>query len=192
MKNLMKIAKEKAAAESEKNPPAPAQGEAPAGEGKQSGENPPAPEEEKKKKRGGQEKYIRPASPPEIYSDMDVCRLLGRNRRSLMMARKRKGRGEDWDCVEHHAGMTRDWILRQNPKAAISKIEKWQIQPGDGVVSVEVVQHTRDIQKLVCRRLSDGATVVVLVPDAADFMDGEQMDVEESGGKYRWKASMNQ
>ena len=148
--------------------------------------------EEAKRKRGGQQKYKRPEEAPEIYSDQDVCRLLRRNRRSLMLARKKWKRGEDWDCIEHHAGMTREWILKQNPAAKIETIEEWAIKPGDGVVSVEIVQHTKDIQKLVGRRLSDGVTVVVIVNDAANFLDGEQIDVEELGGKYRWKASLNQ
>lgn len=175
MKNIMEIARDKAQGIKE-----PEQAET------------QGSEEPAKKKRGGQQKYERPKEAPIIFRDPDVCRLLGRNRKRLILARKTKTRGVDWDCIEHHAGMTLAWILKENPKADIEKIRKWAIQPGDGIATVEIVQHTRDIHKLVCRRLSDGETVVVLVDDAANFIDGEQIDVEiRSNNRLNYRRELN-
>lgn len=147
--------------------------------------------EGKKKRRGAKRKFKIPAPAPDVFPDADVCRLLGINRKTLMRIRRANKRGTTWDCVENHAGMKATWILETNPKAEIEKIAQWAIQPGDGIVSVEVVQHTRDINKLVCKRLSDNETVVVMVRDASDFLDGEQFDAAELGGRYVWKEELN-
>lgn len=150
-----------------------------------------APADAQKPRRGAVRRFERGGSLPDIFSDADVCRLLGKNRRYLIRARKAKARGEDWDVISHHAGMTASWILRENPKADLEQVVPWRIKPGDGIVSVEVVQHTLDCRKLACRRLSDGAIVVVQVDDASRFLDGEQFDAQELAGTYRWNASLN-
>lgn len=143
------------------------------------------------KKAGVQQKFSRGGSVPDIFPDGDVCRLLGKNRAYLIQARKSKSRGEDWDVIGHHAGMTASWILKKNPKADLEHITQWRIKPGDGVVSVEVLQHTMDFRKLACKRLSDGVTVVVMVDDASRFRDGDQFDAQELGGTYRWNPALN-
>lgn len=143
------------------------------------------------KKAGAQQKFSRGGSVPDIFPDGEVCRLLGKNRAYLIRARKSKSRGEDWDVIGHHAGMTAAWILKENPKADLEHITQWRIKPEDGVVSVEVLQHTMDCRKLACKRLSDGATVVVMVDDASRFRDGDQFDAQELGGSYRWNISLN-
>ena len=143
------------------------------------------------KKAGAQQKFSRGGSVPDIFPDGEVCRLLGKNRDYLIRARKSKSRGEDWDVIGHHAGMTAAWILKENPKADLEHITQWRIKPDDGVVSVEVLQHTMDCRKLACKRLSDGVTVVVMVDDASRFRDGDQFDAQELGGSYRWNISLN-
>ena len=143
------------------------------------------------KKAGAQQKFSRGGSVPDIFPDGEVCRLLGKNRAYLIRARKSKSRGEDWDVIGHHAGMTASWILKENPKADLEHITQWRIKPGDGVVSVEVLQHTMDFRKLACKRLSDGATVVVMVDDASRFREGDQFDAQELGGSYSWNISHN-
>lgn len=143
------------------------------------------------KKAGAKQKFSRGGSVPDIFPDGEVCRLLGKNRAYLIRARKSKSRGEDWDAIGHHAGMTASWILKENPKADLEHITQWRIKPGDGVVSVEVLQHTMDFRKLACKRLSDGVTVVVMVDDASRFRDGDQFDAQELGGAYRWNPALN-
>ena len=138
-----------------------------------------------------QQKFSRGGSVPDIFPDGEVCRLLGKNRAYLIRARKSKSRGEDWDVIGHHAGMTASWILKENPKADLEHITQWRIKPGDGVVSVEVLQHTMDFRKIACKRLSDGVTVVVMVDDASRFRDGDQFDAQELGGTYRWNVALN-
>lgn len=145
-----------------------------------------------KKPSGGQVKYVdRGPRCPDIFPDPVVCRFLGRNRAYLIRARRSHGRGDVWDAIEHHCGMTAAWILQENPAADLATITPDRILPGDGVVSVEVVQHTLDYRKLACKRLSDGQIVVVQVNDAAFFRDGDQFDAEEIGGVYRWNAALN-
>ena len=144
-----------------------------------------------RKKAGPPIRFSRGGSVPDIFPDGEVCRLLGKNRAYLIRARKSKSRGEDWDTIGHHAGMTASWILKENPKADFERITPWSIKPDDGVVSVEVLQHTMDCRKLACKRLSDGATVVVMVDDASRFRDGDQFDAQEFGGAYRWNPALN-
>lgn len=141
--------------------------------------------------KGRPRKFSRGGSLPDIYPDGEVCRLLGINRTHLIMSRKQRFRGLFWDVVGHHAGMTASWILRENPKVDLAKISAWRIKPGDGVVSVQVLQHTNNINKLVCRRLSDNATIVVSVGDASQFLDGYQFDAYELAGTYRWSEALN-
>ena len=145
----------------------------------------------KKVRQGPPIKFSRGGSVPDIFPDGEVCRLLGKNRAYLIRARKSKSRGEDWDAIGHHAGMTASWILKENPKADLEHITQWRIKPDDGVVSVEVLQHTMDYRKLACKRLSDGVTVVVMVDDASRFRDGDQFDAQELGGTYRWNPALN-
>ena len=145
----------------------------------------------KKARQGPPIRFSRGGSVPDIFPDGEVCRLLGKNRAYLIRARKSKSRGEDWDAIGHHAGMTAAWILKENPKADLEHITQWRIKPDDGVVSVEVLQHTMDCRKLACKRLSDGATVVVMVDDASRFRDGDQFDAQELGGTYRWNPALN-
>lgn len=80
---------------------------------------------------------------PEIYDDNDVARLLGIKRRVIVAARKKTNRGEDWDCVDMHAGMTRRWIdayalehgiVPRYAEMCIKPIEK-----NDGVVTVVLI-----------------------------------------------------
>ena len=145
----------------------------------------------KKTRQGPPIRFSRGGSVPDIFPDGEVCRLLGKNRAYLIRARKSKSRGEDWDAIGHHAGMTASWILKENPKADLEHITQWRIKPDDGVVSVEVLQHTMDCRKLACKRLSDGVTVVVMVDDASRFRDGDQFDAQELGGTYRWNPALN-
>ena len=143
------------------------------------------------KKAGAQQKFSRGGSVPDIFPDGEVCRLLGRNRNSLILARNRSNRGDDWDVIGHHAGMTASWILKTNPKADIERITPWRIKPGDGVVSVRVKSHTQNCKLLACERLSDDAVVIVEVGDASRFRDGDQFDAQELGGTYRWNPALN-
>lgn len=128
---------------------------------------------------------------PDVFGDIVVCRFLGKNRAYLVRVRKSHARGEDWDAIGHHCGMTAAWILKENPAADLSKIIERRILPGDGIVSVEVVQHTLDFRKLACKRLSDGQIVVVQVRDATQFRNGDQFDAEECGGVYRYNDALN-
>lgn len=143
------------------------------------------------KRRGPPIRFERGGKLPDVFPDGEVCRLIGKNRNYLIRSRKTRSKGVDWDTVGHHAGMTAEWILKERPDADLEQIVPWRIKPGDGVVSVEVVQHTMDFQKLACRRLSDGAFVVVIVDDASRFLNGEQFDAQEICGTYRWNEALN-
>lgn len=149
---------------------------------------------ENKSREPGQSSRIRferGGTTPDVFPDGEVCRLLGKNRQYLIKARKARAKGLDWDVVGHHAGMTAVWIMKECPSADLAKIMPWRVKPGDGVVSVEVLQHTMDFRKLACRRLSDGATVVVSVDDSSRFVDGDQFDAQELSGTYRWNEALN-
>ena len=128
---------------------------------------------------------------PDVFTDVAVCRFLGVNKAYLVRARKSHARGGDWDAVEHRCGMTASWVLKQNPSADLAQLLPDRILPGVGIATVEAVQHSMDFRKLVCKRLSDGAIVVVQVNDSSLFRLGDQFDVEEIGGSYRWNAALN-
>lgn len=49
-------------------------------------------------------------TPPKIYTDLSVCRMLQVRRRVLAEARKETSRGRDWAAVGEEVGMTRKWI----------------------------------------------------------------------------------
>lgn len=128
---------------------------------------------------------------PDVFTDVAVCRFLGVNRAYLVRARKSHARGGDWDAVEHRCGMTAAWILKENPAADLALLLPDRILPGGEIATVEAVQHTRDCRKLVCKRLSDNAIVVVQVNDSSLFRRGDQFDVEELCGSYRWNPALN-
>lgn len=84
-----------------------------------------------------------PVDEPEIYDDVSVCRVLRIHRRVLDGARTQQSRGEHWDVIGLHAGMTRKWIYDYAVShgivpaffdGALNRIKK-----GDGVVSVRLV-----------------------------------------------------
>ena len=128
---------------------------------------------------------------PDVFTDVAVCRFLGVNKAYLVRARKSHARGGDWDAVEHRCGMTAAWVLKQNPAADLARLLPDRILPGGGIATVEAVQHSMDYRKLVCKRLSDGAIVVVQVNDSSLFRLGDQFDAEELSGSYRWNAALN-
>lgn len=146
---------------------------------------------EKSRHKGPPVRFERGGSVPDIFPDGEVCRLLGKNRSYLIKTRKSRTKGTDWDVIDHHAGMTASWILKERPDADLARILPWRIKPGDGIVSVEVLQHTMDFRKLACKRLSDDATIVVSVDNSARFVDGDQFDVQELSGTFRWNESLN-
>ena len=47
---------------------------------------------------------------PCIYTDLSVCRALGKKRRVLAEARTAATRGQDWDAVGDEVGMTHQWV----------------------------------------------------------------------------------
>lgn len=128
---------------------------------------------------------------PDVFTDAAVCRFLGVNRAYLVRARKSHARGGDWDAVGHRCGMTAAWIAKENPAADLARLAPDRIVPGGGIATVEAIQHTMDYRKLVCRRLADNAIVVVRVNDSSLFRLGDQFDVEDLDGSYRWNAALN-
>lgn len=190
MNRIVKLAqamRERALSEIEKNSSA-ARGLAPSAPPRAGASAPPPSKPERREAR---RTVDRGGHCPDVFRDTAVCRFLGVNRAYLVRARKSHARGGDWDAVEHHCGMTAAWVLKERPAADFADLLPDRILPGDGIATVEAVQHTMDCRKLACKRLSDGAIVVVQVGDSTRFRIGDQFDVEELGGSYRWNEALN-
>lgn len=151
----------------------------------------PAPAASRASERREARRDDRGGNSPDVFTDSAVCRFLGVNRAYLVRARKSHARGGDWDAVGHRCGMTAAWVLKQRPSADLGPLLPGRILPGGRIATVEAIQHSMDYRKLVCKRLSDGAIVVVQVNDSSLFRLGDQFDVEEAGGAYRWNAALN-
>lgn len=111
---------------------------------------------------------------PKVYSDDDVCALLGIRRRVLVKMRKKKMRGVDWDVEGMQAGMTNAWITKYRKDADTGKMEP--IRPQNGIVTVEKTGPSMNNKTIIGKRVCDGKTVVVRVMDARMINTGDQFN----------------
>ena len=95
---------------------------------------------------------------PDIYTDQSVCLALGIRRRVLAEARTRATRGTDWDCIELHAGMTRQWIEDYALEHGVSLDEAMLTKVGnDKHVSVRFVGHLKTPYACIAELEADGS-----------------------------------
>jgi hypothetical protein len=116
---------------------------------------------------------------PKVYADIDVCRLLGIGQRVTAQARTAKTRGELWDCVGGHAGMTEAWIKSRDPNADLTRIQP--IKPGDGIITCRLVDRCPNTKKMRAAMLANGKTVIVTVYDSRLLRRDQQFDFRVSG-----------
>lgn len=139
----------------------------------------------KKKTKGGNtepEKKSPPKAeipPVDVFDDTDVCRVLQLRRRVLVAARTRNTRGVDWDVRGTHAGMTRTWVLKRNPKADLSRFKP--VKAGDGIVTVQAAARVENLRRIVCTFVGSESKVVASVRDSRYIRLGDQFDCQWLG-----------
>ena len=136
-----------------------------------------------------------PRAPMPIYSDCDVCRIMGLRRRVLVAARTKKTRGIDWDVVGHQAGMTAAWITKTQPSIAAGLKAIKTVSPENNVWTLTVQSQTRNRQVLLVRD-TDGNPDLAHVPDGTLFHPGDQFNaVPENAGiglrRLVWTSRVN-
>ena len=136
-----------------------------------------------------------PTPPRAIYSDSDVCRIMGLHGRKLVEARTKKTRGVDWDVVGHQAGMTAAWITRMQPNLA-EGLKVLQPVPEDNTVwTVTVVSQTKNPQALLVRD-TDNQPLTAYVHDASLWRPGDQFNAVQQPDalgrpKLVWTSKVN-
>lgn len=111
---------------------------------------------------------------PKVYSDDDVCALLGIRKRVLVKMRTQKMRGVDWDVEGMQVGMTKAWITKYRKDADTGRIEP--IRPKNGIVTVEKTGPCMNNKTIIGKRVCDGKTVIVRVMDARMINTGDQFN----------------
>lgn len=111
-----------------------------------------------------------------VYSDADVCRLLGWRRRRLAEARKKGARGTVWACVGCRCGMLEGWLKEQ---LGAKKNTARPMEADGGLVSVRVRQRPLNTRIVLCERLWDGVLVSVRVRDSSLFLLGDEFDAQQ-------------
>ena len=132
---------------------------------------------------------------PEIYGDVEVCRVLKIRRRKIAEARTKKARGLDWDCVGRHAGMTMKWIqevaLQQGIVPDFFGEALHPIQEGDGVVSCKLIGTWPNRTRVTVEVVATGEVTVATVRDAAEFHLFDIFDARDYGREIAWAAELN-
>lgn len=133
---------------------------------------------------------------PEIYDDTDVCRVLGLRRKELAEVRKTE-RGECWNVVGMHAGMSAKWIRW---KAGVGE-EEWpawsagkelkRIEPDDGIVTVALLRRHPNSQMVNVWLLANGEFELCKVRDSRMMKLGQQFDCRRVDGRLYLVESLN-
>lgn len=134
---------------------------------------------------------------PEIYDDTDVCRVVGWRRRKLAESRLPWTRGEEWEIVGLHVGMTGKW-LRQIKGVPEAEWPEWaernglkRIERDDGIVTVEMKRRHPNRQMATVEQLASVEKVVCRVRDSHRLEIGQVFDCRMEGGRLVMKESLN-
>ena len=132
---------------------------------------------------------------PEIYGDVEVCRLLKIRRRKIAEARTKATRGVDWDCVGLHAGMTKKWIqetaIKQGIVPDFFNVPLTPIKEGDGIVSCKLLGTWPNRTKVTVEIVATGEAKVATVRDANEFHLYDIFDARDYGREIQWTAELN-
>ena len=134
---------------------------------------------------------------PEIYDDTDVCRVVGWRRKKLAESRLPWTRGEEWEIVGLHVGMTGKW-LRQIKGVPEAEWHQWAEKNGlkrigreDGIVTVEMKRRHPNRQMATVEPLASVEQVVCRVRDSQRIEIGQVFDCRMEGGRLVMKESLN-
>lgn len=134
---------------------------------------------------------------PEIYDDTDVCRVVGWRRKKLAESRLPWTRGEEWEIVGLHVGMTGKW-LRQIKGVQEAEWTEWaernglkRIERDDGIVTVEMKRRHPNRQMATVEPLASVEQVVCRVRDSRRIEIGQVFDCRMEGGRLVMKESLN-
>ena len=132
---------------------------------------------------------------PEVYGDVEVCRLLKIRRRKIAEARTKATRGVDWDCVGLHAGMTKKWIqetaIKQGIVPDFFNVPLTPIKEGDGIVSCKLLGTWPNRTKVTVEVVATGDAKVATVRDANEFHLYDIFDAKDYGREIQWTAELN-
>lgn len=132
---------------------------------------------------------------PEIYGDVEVCRLLKIRRRKIAEARTKATRGIDWDCVGLHAGMTKKWIeetaIKQGIVPDFFNVPLTPIKENDGIVSCKLLGTWPNRTKVTVEVVATGEAKVATVRDANEFHLYDIFDAKDYGREIQWTAELN-
>lgn len=141
--------------------------------------------------------WERPATSklPEVYGDVEVCRLLKIRRRKIAEARTKATRGIDWDCVGLHAGMTKKWIeetaIKQGIVPDFFNVPLTPIKENDGIVSCKLLGTWPNRTKVTVEVVATGEAKVATVRDANEFHLYDIFDAKDYGREIQWTAELN-
>ena len=134
---------------------------------------------------------------PEIYDDTDVCRVVGWRRKKLAESRLPWTRGEEWEIVGLHVGMTGKW-LRQIKGVSEDEWPEWaerngltRVERDDGIVTVEMKRRHPNRQMATVEPLASVEQVVCRVRDSGRIEIGQVFDCRMEGGRLVMKESLN-
>ena len=132
---------------------------------------------------------------PEVYGDVEVCRLLKIRRRKIAEARTKATRGIDWDCVGLHAGMTKKWIeetaIKQGIVPDFFNVPLTPIKENDGIVSCKLLGTWPNRTKVTVEVVATGEAKVATVRDANEFHLYDIFDAKDYGREIQWTAELN-
>ena len=132
---------------------------------------------------------------PEVYGDVEVCRLLKIRRRKIAEARTKATRGIDWDCVGLHAGMTKKWIeetaIKQGIVPDFFNVPLTPIKENDGIVSCKLLGTWPNRTKVTVEIVATGEAKVATVRDANEFHLYDIFDAKDYGREIQWTAELN-
>lgn len=132
----------------------------------------------------------------EIYDDTTVCRILRIRRNVVAAARTKRSRGEDWDAVGMHVGMTRKWIASWACQHGfVPRFDDAEpIREGDGIVSCVLIQPWRNPSFAVVEIVATGERETARVRDMTQFpMRARQAFdcMRTVGGRLEWTGRPN-
>lgn len=136
---------------------------------------------------------------PEIYDDTDVCRVLGWRKRKLGEYRELPWtRGEDWDVVDGHVGMTGKFLREYTGLDVDEAWQRWseenglkRIEPADGIWTVRMVRRNPNLQMATVEVIATGEQKPCRVRDSQRIEIGQVFDCRMEGGRLVMKESLN-
>ena len=136
---------------------------------------------------------------PEIYDDTDVCRVLGWRKRKLGEYRELPWtRGEDWDVVDGHVGMTGKFLREYTGLDVDEARQRWseenglkRIEPDDGIWTVKMVRRNPNLQMATVEVIATGEQKPCRVRDARRITIGEVFDCRMEGGRLVMSEGLN-